>query len=257
MTPKVLTIGEVATQFDITLRTLRFYEIEGLVKPLRKGSVRLYNDAQQARLQSVLDLKKLGFTLKEIKAVLASRSSKGAEKIASSAARSPSAFLSAAQVLAQIEHLEFRRSEIEAGADRASCDPGKADVEQPFAVTVRASCDAPISLLERSVDALTKAEQSLTGSKRPVAPSKFAASGPLSRIAVQLASLVFSSHLALQSASLHVCPLVRVVCLLDLFRGLGGSCEIYRPDRQPISKSSDPDGHLRPGLLCERILGLL
>ncbi|WP_319772258.1 MerR family DNA-binding transcriptional regulator [Breoghania sp.] len=60
------TIGELAREFDITLRTLRFYEDKGLINPKRDGQNRMYNRRDRARLKLVLMGKKVGFSLNEI-----------------------------------------------------------------------------------------------------------------------------------------------------------------------------------------------
>jgi len=65
-----MTIGEVARQFGITLRTLRFYEAKRLVAPQRRGSMRLYRHADRERLSLILTGRRLGFTLTEIKELL-------------------------------------------------------------------------------------------------------------------------------------------------------------------------------------------
>lgn len=60
------TIGELAKEFGVTLRTLRFYEDKGLLNPKRDGLNRLYNRRDRARLKLVLMGKKVGFSLNEI-----------------------------------------------------------------------------------------------------------------------------------------------------------------------------------------------
>lgn len=67
------TIGDLAREFDVTLRALRFYEDKGLLSPRREGLTRLYSAAERARLAIILKGKKLGFTLAEIKAMVALR----------------------------------------------------------------------------------------------------------------------------------------------------------------------------------------
>jgi len=67
------TIGDLAREFDVTLRALRFYEDKGLLAPRREGLTRLYSAAERARLEIILKGKKLGFTLAEIKAMVALR----------------------------------------------------------------------------------------------------------------------------------------------------------------------------------------
>jgi DNA-binding transcriptional MerR regulator len=65
------SIGEVAREFGVTFRALRFYESRGLLGPLRDGPVRRYRIADRERLALVLRGKKLGFTLDEITRMLA------------------------------------------------------------------------------------------------------------------------------------------------------------------------------------------
>ncbi|MDJ0932934.1 MerR family DNA-binding transcriptional regulator [Breoghania sp.] len=60
------TIGELAKEFGVTLRTLRFYEDKGLINPKRDGQNRLYSRRDRARLKLVLMGKKVGFSLNEI-----------------------------------------------------------------------------------------------------------------------------------------------------------------------------------------------
>lgn len=64
------SIGDLAKEFDVTLRTLRFYEDKGLLNPKRKGQTRLYNRRDRARLKLVLMGKKVGFSLVEIRDML-------------------------------------------------------------------------------------------------------------------------------------------------------------------------------------------
>lgn len=67
------TIGDLAREFGVTLRALRFYEDKGLLEPRREGLTRLYSPAERARLAIILKGKKLGFTLAEIKSMVALR----------------------------------------------------------------------------------------------------------------------------------------------------------------------------------------
>ena len=64
------TIGELAAEFDTTLRTLRFYEDRGLLRPERRGQTRVFSERDRVRLRLVLRGKRLGFGLDEIAAVL-------------------------------------------------------------------------------------------------------------------------------------------------------------------------------------------
>jgi|SRR4051812_6858111 len=65
------TIGDLAKEFGVTLRTLRFYEDKHLLKPRREGQSRLYSRRDRARLKLVLLGKQVGFSLDEIKEMLA------------------------------------------------------------------------------------------------------------------------------------------------------------------------------------------
>ena len=64
------TITDLAKEFSITLRALRFYESRGLLTPLREGRKRIFNRTDRDRLALVLKGKKLGFTLTEISQML-------------------------------------------------------------------------------------------------------------------------------------------------------------------------------------------
>jgi DNA-binding transcriptional MerR regulator len=64
------SIGELAREFGVTHRTLRFYEDKGLISPRRQGMNRLYSRRDRARLKLVILGKKVGFPLAEIKEML-------------------------------------------------------------------------------------------------------------------------------------------------------------------------------------------
>jgi DNA-binding transcriptional MerR regulator len=65
------SIGDLARKFDVTLRTLRFYESRGLLSPSRQGHHRRYGRRDADRLTVILKAKKLGFTLTEIREMIA------------------------------------------------------------------------------------------------------------------------------------------------------------------------------------------
>lgn len=65
-----MRIGDVARQFDLTLRTLRFYEDKGLLSPRREGSARLYSRKDITRLKLILLGRKAGFSLREVKQIM-------------------------------------------------------------------------------------------------------------------------------------------------------------------------------------------
>ncbi len=60
-------ISELAKEFDITTRSIRFYEDLGLLNPERKGNTRIYNGRDRIRLKLILRGKRLGFSLADIK----------------------------------------------------------------------------------------------------------------------------------------------------------------------------------------------
>lgn len=64
------TISELTQMFDITTRTLRYYEEIGLILPKRRGTQRLYSQADRARIQLILRARRLGFGLEEIRELL-------------------------------------------------------------------------------------------------------------------------------------------------------------------------------------------
>ncbi len=64
------SISELSEQFDITARTIRFYEDQSLLSPQRKGTKRIYNERDRVRLKLILRAKRLGFTLSEIRETL-------------------------------------------------------------------------------------------------------------------------------------------------------------------------------------------
>lgn len=63
-------IGELSSEFDVTLRTLRFYEDKGLLSPRRIGNTRLYSRADRARLKLILLGKRVGLSLVDVRELL-------------------------------------------------------------------------------------------------------------------------------------------------------------------------------------------
>jgi DNA-binding transcriptional MerR regulator len=59
------TISELAKEFGITSRTIRFYEEKGMISPLREGQKRLYTPADRVRIKLILRGKRIGMTLQE------------------------------------------------------------------------------------------------------------------------------------------------------------------------------------------------
>jgi DNA-binding transcriptional MerR regulator len=61
------TIGELAEEFGLTLRAIRFYEDEGLLTPGRAGQARIFTRRDRARLLLIMRGKRLGFSIAEIR----------------------------------------------------------------------------------------------------------------------------------------------------------------------------------------------
>jgi DNA-binding transcriptional MerR regulator len=70
MSSQTFTIGELAREFDLTTRAIRFYEDMGLLAPERAGQQRVYTARDRARLTLTLRAKRLGLTLIEAKDIL-------------------------------------------------------------------------------------------------------------------------------------------------------------------------------------------
>ncbi|WP_245454336.1 MerR family transcriptional regulator [Aquabacter cavernae] len=102
---EVHTIGDLSRDFGVTLRALRFYEDKGLLSPRREGLSRLYSTKDRERLSVILKGKRLGFTLAEIRGLIAAHEgTTGAGGLA----------LTRERCLTQLTQLERQRGEIEA-----------------------------------------------------------------------------------------------------------------------------------------------
>ena len=102
---KFYTIGDLAREFGVTLRTLRFYEDRGLLSPRRDGTARIHDARDRDRLSVILKGKQLGFTLTEIRAMVAEERSGNGPAL--------NLKLSLDQIEDQIRHLEQQKIEIE------------------------------------------------------------------------------------------------------------------------------------------------
>lgn len=106
---RTFSIGDLARDFGISLRTLRFYEDRGLISPRRVGATRVYTEHDRERLTVILKGKHLGFTLTEIRALL--------ERDGQGDGTTAKLQLSAKQIDDQIAHLEAQKQEIEAALE--------------------------------------------------------------------------------------------------------------------------------------------
>lgn len=70
MTEPLMTIREMCAAFEVTPRTLRFYESKELLSPIREGQKRLFTKRDRGRLKLILRGKRFGFSLEEIRQLL-------------------------------------------------------------------------------------------------------------------------------------------------------------------------------------------
>lgn len=64
---RTYSISELAREFDVTTRSIRFYEDQGLLNPARQGQTRIYSKQDRVRLKLTLRGKRLGFSLADIR----------------------------------------------------------------------------------------------------------------------------------------------------------------------------------------------
>ncbi|WP_176083352.1 MerR family DNA-binding transcriptional regulator [Martelella sp. HB161492] len=70
MNKKYYSITELTREFDVSTRTLRFYEDEGLLQPERRGRTRLYGENERRLIKDILRSRRIGLTIAEIREVL-------------------------------------------------------------------------------------------------------------------------------------------------------------------------------------------
>jgi DNA-binding transcriptional MerR regulator len=98
-----ITIGELAREAGVTLLVLRCYQSKGLLTPQRKGHVRVFTAQDRDSLTVILQGKRLGFTLGEIREMLAARI-RGSDKALP---------ISRRKCVELIKHLEHQRRDVE------------------------------------------------------------------------------------------------------------------------------------------------
>jgi len=103
---EIHTISDMAREFDVTPRTIRFYEDEGLLEPQRVGSRRVYSKRDYVRLKLILRGKRLGFSLAEVREMLDIYDSAHDER--------PQLQKFVAALAARREQLEQQREDLEA-----------------------------------------------------------------------------------------------------------------------------------------------
>ena len=99
------SIADLAREFDVTHRAIRFYEDEGLLSPGRDGTRRVYSKRDRVRLKLILRGKRLGFSLAEVREMLELYDSAPDER--------PQLAKFAAALTARREQLERQREEID------------------------------------------------------------------------------------------------------------------------------------------------
>ena len=108
--PEELTISQMSRLYGVSLRTLRFYEDRGLIKPRREGNARYYRGVDRVRMDMILRGKKLGFTLSEISDLIGGKSACETGDLEER--------LQPQQIVNQIGHLERQREEIDGAIAR-------------------------------------------------------------------------------------------------------------------------------------------
>ncbi|PYE85933.1 MerR family transcriptional regulator [Pseudoroseicyclus aestuarii] len=115
MTEQTMTIREMCDAYDVTPRTLRFYEAKELLFPIRQGTRRLFTKRDRARLTLILRGKRFGFSLEEIRQLLDLYDTDG-----------PAVQLERTREVAQTHLAEMQ-------AQRAQLDKAIADLEEQIA----------------------------------------------------------------------------------------------------------------------------
>ena len=108
--PAELTISQMSQLYGVSHRTLRFYEDRGLIKPRREGNVRFYRAAERARMEMILQGKKLGFTLTEISDLIGGNGASDSFDLEER--------LHPRQIVSQITYLERQRDKIDSAIQR-------------------------------------------------------------------------------------------------------------------------------------------
>jgi len=119
------TISELAREFGVTLRTLRFYEDKGLISPRRQGPARLYSPQDRDRVALILKGKKLGFMLGEIRNMIAAeegRADSHALKLSREKCQEQIELLKRQQAQTEEALAELRRIHASLGAARPEAD---------------------------------------------------------------------------------------------------------------------------------------
>ena len=136
---RTFSISELSQEFDVTTRSIRFYEDQGLLKPSRRGQTRIFSTKDRVRLKLILRGKRMGFTLAETKELfdLWDETITGNEK----------------QLLKMLEILESRRAHLE----QQKNDIAQAEMEMDAA---EAQCREALAELQKKKTAEVEQENS-------------------------------------------------------------------------------------------------
>jgi len=121
------SIAELAAEYDVTLRTIRFYEDKGLLTPERRGVTRVYHPRDRVRLGLILRGKRLGFSLDEIAKIVRMYDAEPGEE---------------GQLVYLLEQIAGRRAELE--QRRLDIDETLAELDE-----VERRCHADLNTLRR------------------------------------------------------------------------------------------------------------
>lgn len=126
--PETYGIAELAREFEVTPRTIRFYEAEGLLAPLRDGQRRVYRPRDRTRLRLILRGRRLGFPISEVREIVELYDAPPGEA-------GQLAYLLDKIAVRQVE-LEAKRRDIEASLDdldgvAATCRARLAELRDP------------------------------------------------------------------------------------------------------------------------------
>ena len=119
------SIGDMAREFAVTTRTIRYYEDEGLLSPQRRGRTRVYRPRERVRLRLILRGKRLGFSIAEIREILGMYQSEPGEE-------------------GQLRHLIGKIA-----GRRAALERQRADIDQTMAdmAAIEARCERALAAI--------------------------------------------------------------------------------------------------------------